>query len=142
MLLCFQCIEQVYLKAAATESSDELRSAGHNLAINMINNHIKIFYTVLSPSSTNMLTAVGLRLLAVMVTQGPSVARELLHNFNFSYKSFEALPSKAGHINKVTCVFVAVGYVGHDVTIIACCVHTIHLSIEISFKPMSLSSSY
>ncbi|XP_065899031.1 nucleolar pre-ribosomal-associated protein 1-like isoform X3 [Dysidea avara] len=100
VLLCFQCIEQVYLKAAATESSDELRSAGHNLAINMINNHIKIFYTVLSPSSTNMLTAVGLRLLAVMVTQGPSVARELLHNFNFSYKSFEALPSKAGHINK------------------------------------------
>ena len=95
-------MEQVCLKAATTGSSDDLRSAGHNLAMNLINNHIKIFYTVLSPSSTNMLTAVGLRLLAVMVTQGPLVAKELLHKFNFSYKSFENLPSKAGHINKVT----------------------------------------
>jgi len=95
-------MEQLYLKAASVESSDDLRFAGHNLAVNLINNHIKIFYTVLSPSSTSMLTAVGLRLLAVMVTQGPPIAKELLHKFNFSYKSFESLPSKVGHINKVT----------------------------------------
>ena len=94
-------MEQVCLKSANTDASDNLKIAGHNLAINLINNHMKIFYSALSPSVPNVLSATALRLLTAMVAQGPSVAQELLHSFNFSYKPLEILPTKVGNISKV-----------------------------------------
>lgn len=94
-------MEQVCLKSANTDASNDLKLAGHNLAINLISNHLKIFYSTLSLSAPNVLTATSLRLLAAMVAQGASVAQELLHGFNFSYKPLEILPTKVDAINKV-----------------------------------------
>ena len=94
-------MEQVCLKSASANASENLKLAGHNLATNLINNHVKIFYSALSPSAPNVLTATTLRLLTALVAQGPLVAQELLHSFNFSYKALEILPTKVGNISKV-----------------------------------------
>ena len=94
-------MEQVCLQSANTNASEDLKLAGCNLAINLIHNHMKIFYSALSLSAPNVLTATTLRLLTSMVAQGPLVAQELLHSFNFSYKPLEILPTKVGSINKV-----------------------------------------
>ena len=95
-------MEQVCLKSASSDASEDLKLSGHNLATNLINNYVKIFYSSLSLSAPNVLTATTLRLLTAIVAQGPSVARELLHSFNFSYKPLEILPTKVADINKVS----------------------------------------
>ena len=95
-------MEQVCLKSASADASKDLKVAGHNLATNVITNYMKIFYSSLSLSAPNVLTATTLRLFTAMVAQGPLVAQELLHSFNFSYKPLEVLPTKVGDINKVS----------------------------------------
>jgi len=102
-------LEQLCIKSASTDASEDFKLAGHNLAINLIHNHIKIFYSTLSSSAPNILTATTLRLLTAMVAQGPLVAQEILHYFNFAYKPLEMLPTKVGDINKVFdyyCVYI------------------------------------
>ena len=94
-------MEQVCLKAASSDASENLKLAGHNLAASLINNHMKIFYPALSLTAPNVLTATTLRLLTALVAQGPAIARELLCSFNFSYKPLEILPTKIGNVNKV-----------------------------------------
>lgn len=94
-------MEQVCLKSASADASDNLKLAGYNLATNLINNHTKTFYSALSLSAPNVLTATTLRLLTALVAQGPVIAQELLCSFNFSYKPLEILPTKVGNVNKV-----------------------------------------
>ena len=90
------------MKSASADASADLKLAGQNLATNLISNHIKIFYSSLSLSAPNALTATTLRLLTAGVAQGSSVAQELLHSFNFSHKPLEILPTKVGDISKVS----------------------------------------
>ena len=98
-------MEQVCLKSASADASEDLKLSGHNLATNLITSYMKMFYSSLSRSAPNVLTATALRLLTAMVAQGPLVARELLHSFNFSYKPLQILPTKVGDINKVTYIY-------------------------------------
>ena len=95
MLLSLLCLEHVLLYTASSNSDEVIeQSIGQRLARTLLTCHLQCFYTSLSASKPDLLSAAALRVLTAIVMQGNTIAAELLSVFDFSIKFLEYLPTR------------------------------------------------
>ena len=95
MLLSLLCLEHILLYTASSKSDEVIeQSIGQRLARTLLTCHLQCFYTSLSASKPDLLSAAALRVLTAIIMQGNTIAAELLSVFDFSIKCLEYLPTR------------------------------------------------
>ena len=95
MLLSLLCLEHILLYTASSKSDEVIeQSIGQRLARTILTCHLQCFYTSLSASKPDLLSAAALRVLTAIIMQGNTIAAELLSVFDFSIKWLEYLPTR------------------------------------------------